>query len=995
MVNNRKCYYPECPVTKYLYPHSRILKFKNIYLCDKHFPSELFKKKKLDNEAYKVIEIILKNNNIILPVANKTLKKKYASRRCILTNCDSNSFSVPKRIHFSFPKTPSNLHSAWVDICNLSLKQQGYVDKYICDKHFNPTDITNNKLKKNSLPNRNLIYPALLNDTNIKPETIYEYPPNSPQSTIENTYIRTYSNNNRNNEDILTLEQVAILNSPPRVRPLSRSNVTIEAYCTYCLKSTRNMNFYQRKCSKLEKSLRIAKQQKIILERRYRSLQLKLQRNLKRKESTDYILTSIDNIEHANNNSKTFSKLLLQKRSKNTKYPDDQKNLAMNINYKSQATYNFLRDRLHLNLPSCSTIYRWTPIKHLTVGFNDNILQSLQKKISTLSESERYVTLLLDGMTIRSCLSYNEFQDKVIGYEDLGKGSLPKIAKEITTFMVRSDFSEWKSVVSWFSSKNAINGENLKNLIIQNITVLNSIGLTVTCVVADQGSNNRSAFNQLKITIDKPFISFKGRNIYFMYDPCHLIKSARNALYKHDLETPDGIASWRVLEEVHNLDRLNTTKLCPRLTDKHIHPNTFEKMNVRLAVQVLSHSCSSAIITVSNLCRFSETVKIYATSTAKFCDRFDKLFDSFNSRARFNFLKVYNCAIEENNDVYKYLLEMKSYLSQIKSPTKVYCIDGMIQTINALIMFSNDVFKSNLGISYVLTNKKNTDPLENFHGLVRGKNGFNRNPSIQEFLDLNGRLLSMKLLSYTTNITNCESDDEEFLHHAVTQIIQDQENNCDENLQNYLDYMPVYSNQYGDSNGSNANKIPIESTNELEDPSFSLQDSSIRFFTGYVVFKLFKRVKCSICSQNMEKTPNDSYTESELHLFNKTISGEWNNTNLRWPSDKFFEICKLHVSIFSNFINTNNNSTVNNIRSTLINLCVDATNNSKFNNWFRETEGSDCKSHHKLALEFLLLVLLRKNCSWKVGKAEISSDGSRLRPARIPKNSSRLKILQP
>lgn len=67
--------------------------------------------------------------------------------------------------------------------------------------------------------------------------------------------------------------------------------------------------------------------------------------------------------------------MLLCPRYNSQPYPEEQKNLAMNIHYKSNSTYNFLRNRLDLNLPSKSSITNWTPIKHLTPGYNQEVIK--------------------------------------------------------------------------------------------------------------------------------------------------------------------------------------------------------------------------------------------------------------------------------------------------------------------------------------------------------------------------------------------------------------------------------------------------------------------------------------------------------------------------------------------------------------------------------------------------------------------------------------------
>lgn len=101
-----------------------------------------------------------------------------------------------------------------------------------------------------------------------------------------------------------------------------------------------------------------------------------------------------------------------------------------------------------------------------------------------------------------------------------------QIAKEMLVFLIRGDFSNWKSVVSYFPSKNAITGESLKSLIIKNIDVLTEIGFKVSCVISDQ-SSNWSTFNQLTVSKNQPYFYHSYRKIYVLYDICHLIKSAR------------------------------------------------------------------------------------------------------------------------------------------------------------------------------------------------------------------------------------------------------------------------------------------------------------------------------------------------------------------------------------------------------------------------------------------------------------------------------------
>lgn len=70
-------------------------------------------------------------------------------------------------------------------------------------------------------------------------------------------------------------------------------------------------------------------------------------------------------------------------------------------------------------------------------------------------------------------------------------------------------------------------------------------------------------------------------------------------------------------------------------------------------------------------------------------------------------------------------------------------------------------------ITYILTSKKNSDALENFFSIVRGRNGFNNNPSVSDFNYMIGKMISMKILCNASTVTNCEPDDDEYLTQAV------------------------------------------------------------------------------------------------------------------------------------------------------------------------------------------------------------------------------------
>lgn len=317
----------------------------------------------------------------------------------------------------------------------------------------------------------------------------------------------------------------------------------------------------------------------------------------------------------------------------------------------------------------------------------------------------------------------------------------------------------------------------------------------------------------------------------------------------------------------------------------------------------------------------------------------------------------------------------------MKSPANVSCFKGLIQSINGLLQLSDDLFQSDLNITYMLTYKINQDPLENFFSQIRGRGGFTRNPSLSEFNNIIGRLLSMKLLSYASNLKNCESDDDEYVQHAV-QI--DVESSTTLSINN-------------DSEPTTSEAEPHERAVEtVDESSITLLEASKRYFSGYVAFKQLKRTPCPDCSNVMIMSENnDAYpcslkNDSELLIFHKNYFVSSDFGGLIPPSDHYFNLCSLHIDIFAKFFK--NHAENNKIKATIVNMCIDESNsNNEFQNWFNLTNDctvnnncdNDCAEHRIKTLDFIILVLLRKNCSWRIS----------IKKEKIAKNNQRLQIL--
>lgn len=80
-----------------------------------------------------------------------------------------------------------------------------------------------------------------------------------------------------------------------------------------------------------------------------------------------------------------------------------------------------------------------------------------------------------------------------------------------------------------------------------------------------------------------------------------------------------------VAEYEHDKRNFNI-KLCPKLTERHIHPNTWDKMNVARAIQVFSNTVSAAIQTLV----VNSVLNEEAVVTADFIKKINDIFDELN-----------------------------------------------------------------------------------------------------------------------------------------------------------------------------------------------------------------------------------------------------------------------------------------------------------------------------------------------------------------------------
>ena len=295
--------------------------------------------------------------------------------------------------------------------------------------------------------------------------------------------------------------------------------------------------------------------------------------------------------------------------------------------------------------------------------------------------------------------------------------------------MVWGLLSNWKQAVGYFLSSGPIDSKLLHTLLLECIDTAEEAGLKVKVVIADQGSNNRKTFDKLcKITEAEPFFCHKDKRIYVIYDPPHLLKNIRNNLKKNGFVVNGKEVKWIYIEQFYNFDRQNAVRIAPKLTAKHIDLPPFAPLRVKYAVQVLSHTVAAGLSTLIQLGVLASDAK----ETALFIERFDQLFNAFNS-GNLRSTQRMTHGMSQKSGHKDFLLGTLDWLKTVQSHSAhLPCLSGWMMSVRSLLALWEDLH-TNHGVKFLLTDRLNQDCVENLFSCIRGKGGHGDNPSADQF----------------------------------------------------------------------------------------------------------------------------------------------------------------------------------------------------------------------------------------------------------------------
>lgn len=509
-----------------------------------------------------------------------------------------------------------------------------------------------------------------------------------------------------------------------------------------------------------------------------------------------------------------------------------------------------------------------------------------------MSSVEKQCTLMCDEICLKKKLEYNKFR----GYEDIGEfGRTEKLANYALMFYLRGIFYKWKMPFCYFATSGPVKSELLHNLIKMTLKKAIEIDLHPRILVFDQGSNNRSAVKLMGANKDQPYFYVEGKKIYICYDPPHVIKSLRNNFINARLKffVRGKLISWQDIVKTVKIDRQSeTTRTLTKVTQIHLTPNTFQKMRVKYATQLFSHSVASAIKTAAKTGELDSTT---AFNTAELVESVNNIFDALNSTSATHKNphktaltvngsgSIAQRTLENSIDFFQNIHVFEG--SQLR--TNIYCLEGFQLSIQAVLLLWNDL-KSE-GAKYFCTGAINQDCIENFFSVIRSRGGYNPTPTLQQFRISTQHNMHIRL-QMSVETSNCDDDPDEIL-------------DIDINTEN-VDLSSITSgnedvrieNPNESSNGSDDEDVRI-----IELKHATMETCSNVYMADYLLQYFKRRNQFFDCCKTLLKNNEELATSTEMFLVYKDYGiSECEVKFLLRPAEEFANIVYYLLVVFGN-----------------------------------------------------------------------------------------------
>jgi len=567
---------------------------------------------------------------------------------------------------------------------------------------------------------------------------------------------------------------------------------------------------------------------------------------------------------------------------------------ALTLHYYSPRAYEFVRDTFKSCLPHPKTLISWYRSVDGEPGFTAEAFQAIKEK-AAVTKQKIVFSLVIDEMAIRKKLEFDG--KRWHGHVEFGlTANEEKIddtmeeAKDALVMMLVAINAPFKVPVGYFMTS-GVNAEMRASLVKNCLELCLESNIEVVSLTFDCTASNMSMARQLgcdieNLKVDFPHPANKEKTIYVYPDPSHLIKLLRNTYgEKRELMHGGNKILWEVIKKLEELQSLEGLRAANKLTKRHIQFYR-HKMKVKLATQLFSRSVADALEMMQE--GGNEEFE-GAEETIKFIRFFDKLFDVCNSKhiRQLGWKKPIN----KDNwwEVSKFFDEADAYISEltfmeggkekkiVKSNRKSG-FQGFRACMKTLThLYQNLCTGPNPTLVYLPTYKLLQDHLELFFGQIRGKGGYNNNPTPRQFKAAYKKTLLHMALKDNGSGNCIPLEKIGILTCSSSKII----NNT--------------SQEWGNGTGRE-----IEDFNDIpEDHDYVLgaetitefSEAIVEYVAGFVARRLTKALKCSACTTALTDARRG------FQLIDKKDRG-----GLVRPSRECLRICLKSEKIFRRFL---------------------------------------------------------------------------------------------
>ena len=461
----------------------------------------------------------------------------------------------------------------------------------------------------------------------------------------------------------------------------------------------------------------------------------------------------------------------------------------------------------------------------------------MQIKSCSLSARERIVAVQMDEIHVKSALNYTG--GKLIG----AASNSTESATTVQAFMISSIFGSYTEVVGLIPMKR-MTASDLQTNLLHTIQCVQSSGFTVLAVIADNNAVNRRVFKELcppnKYSFDNP--QHAGKPIFILHDSVHLLKCIwHNWLnlkdesqtytwpsYPVDSDSSVLKATLSSLKAVYHQDIHNIVKLAPSLTYKALFPSNLDRQRVPLALGVFNEYNVAALKLVGE------------NDSANFISIILQWWNIVNVKNKFVGMKTRNTfsqpITKEDQANLMHLVQFLKWLEawqNLAGPIgrlTTETINALTRTVNAVIQLSEYALNT-LGIEYLLLGKLQTDNLEARFGEYRQLSGANYLVSVQQILESEKKLRIYSVLCMCSSIC------------GDVPI-------CDlSTVFNMADTDEIISSTHKKLSHAWFS-INVESSEIL------VPDGTVNvlvYISGFVAFRVSKRLKCSLCCKLLQQ----------------------------------------------------------------------------------------------------------------------------------------------